>query len=185
MQSFKEQLPMIATYGRMLAALPLAFFLHLGEPWSVWPAAILFCLASLTDWLDGYWARKYSCESAMGKFMDPIADKIIVLAALILLLDQGMLPASLVILLLARDIFIGGIRSVAATNQVIIAAKPFGKWKTGFQMMSIPCLFLAPADFFSGYPLYDLGLYGLWVSVLLSLISGVQYTWGYFQGRKL
>lgn len=184
MQFNKTNLPMIATYGRMIATLPLVILMEMGRPWSVWPATIVFCVASFTDWLDGYWARKYNCESAMGKFMDPIADKILVLGALIVLLERGDIPGILVILLLARDIFIGGIRSVAATNQVIIAAKPFGKWKTGFQMISIPCLLLAPAIELSSIPLYQIGLYGLWISVGLSMISGIQYSWGYFQGRK-
>ncbi len=184
MQSLTKQLPMIATYGRMVLAIPLIILIKLGSPWSIWPAAILFILASLTDWLDGYWARKYNCESAMGKFMDPIADKILVLAALIMLLELGLLPSILVILLISRDIYIGGLRSVAAANQVIIAAKPFGKWKTGFQMIGIPCLLLSPEVDLKPLPLESLGLYALWFSLALSLISGVQYTWAYYANRK-
>ena len=175
---------MIATYGRMVATIPLVLFFELGPPWSVWPATILFVVASFTDWLDGYWARKYNCESAMGKFMDPIADKILVLAALIMLLEMEMIPGILVLLLLARDIFIGGLRSVAASNQVIISAKPFGKWKTALQMIGIPCLLLSPDHSLGTFQLEVIGLYTLWISVILSTISGVQYTWGYYSGRK-
>lgn len=66
MQNIKPFLPMIATYSRIVAAIPLVIFVYLGPPYSIWPAAILFILASITDWLDGYWARKYNCVSPMG-----------------------------------------------------------------------------------------------------------------------
>ena len=144
-------------------------------------AAIFFGLASLTDFFDGYFARRFKVESNMGRFMDPIADKILVLCAIVMLLAMNRVDPVMVFLFLARDIFIGGIRSVAAANNLIIAAKPFGKWKTAFQMAAIPCLLVYEPIF--GIPLADIGYFGLWISVGLSLISGAEYTIGYYKSR--
>ena len=184
-KSWKTELPMWATYSRIFLGpllLPFAIWIPNYE-WAGWLAAVIFILGSLTDWLDGYWARKFNCESNMGKLMDPIADKILVLGALVVLFALERTDSLTMFLLLSRDIFIGGIRSVAAANQVIIAAQPFGKWKTGFQMVAIPCLFIFHPTL--GLPLAEIGKSLLWLSVVLSLISGVQYTWGYYRGRKV
>ena len=94
---------------------------------------------------------------------------------------MGRVDPVMVFLFLARDIFVGGIRAVAATNNMVISAKPFGKWKTALQMASLPCLLVY--DPVMGIPLADIGYYGLWISVGLSLISGVEYTMGYYKSR--
>jgi CDP-diacylglycerol--glycerol-3-phosphate 3-phosphatidyltransferase len=178
---WKNNLPMLLTYARAAAAPVILGVLMSGWVWAGWLGAILFILASLTDWLDGHFARKFKVESNMGRFMDPIADKILVLGAIVMLLAMGRVDPVMVFLLLARDIFIGGIRSVAAANNMIIAAKPFGKWKTGFQMVAIPCLLIYEPIWH--VPIADIGYYGLWVSVGLSLISGAEYTLGYYRSR--
>lgn len=172
---------MLATYARILLA-PFLFIAALTE----WPpsgtvAAVIFIIASLTDWLDGYLARKLNATSTMGKLMDPIADKILVVVALVILLDMQRIDPYMVILLLCRDTFIGGLRSVAAANQVIIAAKPFGKWKTALQMIAIPMIFVF--DPILGVPVYEVGYYLLWISVVLSLVSATQYTVGYYKNK--
>ncbi len=172
---------MLLTYSRAGAAPLIVAVLMLGGQWAGWISAVLFGLASLTDWLDGHFARRFKVESNMGRFMDPIADKILVLGAIVMLLTMGRVDPVMVFLFLARDIFIGGIRSVAAVDNLIIAAKPFGKWKTGVQMVAIPCLLIYEPLF--GIPIADVGYYGLWVSVGLSLISGVEYTVGYYKSR--
>ena len=172
---------MLLTYARAAAAPLILGILMSGWSFSGWLAAALFILSSLTDWLDGYFARKYKVESNMGRLMDPIADKILVLGAIIMLLAMGRVDPIMVFLFLARDIFIGGIRSVAAANNQIIAAKPFGKWKTAFQMVAIPFLLVYEPVY--GIPIADIGYYGLWVSVGLSLISGAEYTLGYYRSR--
>ena len=179
--SWKHNLPTVLTYSRAAVAPVILGILMSGWSWSGWTAAILFIMGSLTDWFDGYFARKYKVESNMGKFMDPIADKILVLSAIIMLLAMGRVDPIMVFLFLARDIFIGGIRSVAAANNMIIAAKPFGKWKTAFQMVAIPCLLVYEPLF--KIPIADIGYYALWVSVGLSLISGAEYTIGYYKSR--
>lgn len=180
--NWKKELPMMATYSRIVLAIFIVLILQFPFEYSGWVCGVLFFFASLSDWADGYLARKFGAESVMGQFMDPIADKLLVLPVLIMLLSLDRIDPFMVILLSGRDIFIGGIRSVAAANQVIIAAKPFGKWKTAFQMLSIPML-LINQEFF-GIPFPDLGRWGLWLSVALSMISGAQYTFGYWKGRK-
>lgn len=152
-----------------------------GWAWAGWTAAVLFGLASVTDWLDGHFARKFKVESNMGRFMDPIADKILVLGAIVMLLTMNRVDPVMVFLFLARDIFIGGIRSVAAANNLIIAAKPFGKWKTAAQMVAIPCLLIWEPIF--NIPIANIGYWCLWVSVGLSLLSGAEYTVGYYKSR--
>ncbi len=174
---------MILTYSRAAAAPVIVAILMSGWVWAGWLSAILFIIASITDFFDGYFARKFNVESNMGRFMDPIADKILVLGAIVMLLAMGRVDPIMVFLFLARDIFIGGIRSVAAANNLIISAKPFGKWKTAIQMSAIPCLLIYEPVF--GIPIADIGYYGLWVSVGLSLISGVEYTMGYYNKWKL
>jgi len=178
---WKHNLPMLLTYSRAAAAPVILGILMSNLPYAGWLAAALFILASLTDWLDGYFARKYGVESNMGRFMDPIADKILVLGALVMLLAMGRVDPIMVFLFLARDIFIGGIRSVAAANSQIISAKPFGKWKTALQMVAIPFLLIYERLF--GIPIAEIGYYALWVSVGLSLISGAEYTIGYYRTR--
>jgi CDP-diacylglycerol--glycerol-3-phosphate 3-phosphatidyltransferase len=177
----KRNLPMLLTYARAAAAPFILFILMSGWAYAGWASAILFALASLTDWLDGMFARMFAAESNMGRFMDPIADKILVLGAIVMLLAMGRVDPIMVFLLLARDIFIGGIRAVAAANNMIIAAKPFGKWKTALQMGAIPCLLIYEPLF--GIRIGDIGYFGLWISVGLSLISGAEYTIGYYKGR--
>lgn len=177
-----KSLPMVATSLRIFAA-PLFFVaLYSSQAWADWFCAILFILASLTDWLDGYLARKLNALSNLGKFMDPIADKILVLSALLILLVQNKVDPAMVTLLISRDIFIGGIRSAAAADGLIIDAKSTGKWKTAFQMMAIPCLFLSLQ--LSFLPLQSIGYWTLWLSVVLSLKSGFDYTMAYFSIRK-
>jgi CDP-diacylglycerol--glycerol-3-phosphate 3-phosphatidyltransferase len=173
---------MLLTYSRAAAAPVILAILMSGWSYAGWASAILFVIAALTDWWDGMLARRYGVESKMGRVMDPIADKILVVGAIVMLLAMGRVEPDMVFLFLARDIFIGGIRSVAAANNLIIAAKPFGKWKTAVQMLAIPCLLVYEPQF--GVPIADIGYYGLWVSVGLSLISGVEYTIGYYRGTK-
>ena len=145
-------------------------------------AAIIFALASMTDWADGYFARKYESVSNFGKFMDPIADKILVTSVLAMLLSLGKIDAWMVIIILARDNFIGGLRSVAAADAIIIAAKPAGKWKTAMQMIAIPLVIVGHLEFL---PFLDKIGYGvLWVSVILSITSAVEYYFAYLKGLR-
>ncbi len=178
---WQKKLPMRATYSRIALA-PVIFVLcYMSASWAQWAAAALFILASITDYYDGYWARKFKVESNEGRFMDPIADKILVLTALVILLDFKRIDPVMVTLFLSRDILIGGLRSIAATDHIVISAKPTGKWKTAIQMIAIPCLFIYVPVL--GLPLREIGYGALWLSVVLSLWSGWEYFSGYRSGR--
>lgn len=178
-ESYVKQLPLWATLLR-IAAVPFIVVIMLYQTlyWN-WIAAGLFIFASITDWLDGYWARKYNAESDIGRLLDPIADKVLVSTVLILLIPLERIEALLVIILLNRDILINGLRSFAAAKGKVISAGQLGKWKTGFQMVAIPALLIHE----NIGPLSGqfIGYWGLWISVALSLLSAAEYTYGYFK----
>ncbi len=145
-------------------------------------AAGLFILASVTDYYDGYFARKYNAVSNMGKFMDPIADKILVTSILVMLIPYHRIDPYMVIVILTRDTLIGGLRSVAAADQIIIAAQASGKWKTALQMIAIPAVIVG--ENWSHIPFDRIGYWALWVSTILSVTSGIQYVLGYLKARS-
>ena len=134
-----------------------------------WIALAIFIVASLTDLLDGKIARKYNLVTNFGKFMDPLADKLLVCSALICLIELGTIPAWMVIVIIAREFIISGFRLIASDNGVVIAASYWGKFKTTFQIVMI-CLMIA-----------DLEQIGLltdivtWAAVALTVISLVDY----------
>ena len=100
-------------------------------------ALIIFCIAAFTDFLDGYYARKYNLVTTFGKFMDPLADKLLVLSALLMLIELDILPAFVAILILSRELMVTGIRTLAISEGKVIAASPLGKAKTVSQMLMI------------------------------------------------
>ncbi len=114
--------------------------------------------------------------------MDPIADKILVTSILVMLVHSARIEPLMVIIILARDNFIGGLRSVAAADQIIIDAKPAGKWKTALQMVAIPAVIIDQQ--FLGLPFEKIGYWVLWISVILSVTSGIQYYLGYLKARR-
>ena len=132
-----------------------------------------------TDWFDGYFARKYKSVSKFGKFYDPAADKIIVLAALIVVLVLGRINPILAFLLVARDFIIGAVRSAAASENVVLMARPIGKLKAGVQMVSLP--FLVFGQDVLGLPTMKMASIALWVSLLLSIVSAIEYIQSYIK----
>ena len=132
-------------------------------------AVVLFIIASLTDLLDGKIARKYNMVTNFGKFMDPLADKLLVCSALICLIELGQLPAWMVIVIISREFIISGFRLVASDNGVVIAASYWGKFKTTFQMIAVILLILdIPA-------LRLVTTLCVWVALALTIISLVDY----------
>lgn len=120
--------------------IPLFLVFMLNDFFGGWDneiAAIIFIVASITDWLDGYLARKNNIVTNFGKFMDPLADKLLVCSALIAFVEIGYLPAWIVIVIISREFIISGFRLVAADNGIVIAASYWGKFKTVFQMIMI------------------------------------------------
>lgn len=122
----------------------LALLLPVGGAWLHYTALAIFLIASFTDYLDGHIARKYHLVTNFGKFMDPLADKMLVASALICLVEIGLLPAWAVILLIGRDFIISGFRLIAAERGLVIAAGPLGKIKTVLQMLLIILLLAWP-----------------------------------------
>ncbi len=134
-----------------------------------WIALAIFIIASLTDFLDGHIARKYNLVTNFGKFMDPLADKLLVCSAMICLVELARIPAWVVIIIIAREFIISGFRLVASDNGVVIAASYWGKFKTVFQMIMI-CLMIAD--------LPSLALVTqivMWVALVLTVVSLVDY----------
>ena len=141
-----------------------------GGPANKWIALILFCVASLTDMLDGKIARKYNLVTNFGKFMDPLADKLLVCSAMICMIEMGKLPAWIVIVIIAREFIISGFRLVASDNGIVIAASYWGKFKTVFQMAMIIVLI---ADFGGVFDIIAQVL--IWIALALTIISLIDY----------
>ena len=134
-------------------------------------SAAIFIVASLTDMLDGKIARKYGLVTNFGKFMDPLADKLLVCSALICLIELGQLPAWMVIVIISREFIISGFRLIASDNGVVIAASYWGKFKTTFQMIAVILLI------FNLEALRLLADICVWVALALTVISLADYIW--------
>ena len=139
------------------------------EGWCKWTALAIFIIAAFTDLFDGRLARKYKLVTNFGKFMDPLADKLLVCSALICLVELERIPAWIVIIIIAREFVISGIRLIAADDNVVIAASKWGKVKTVFQMIMV------------GFMIGNLEIFSLltallmWIAVALTLISLADY----------
>ena len=175
-------LPNLLTMGRVFMIPACLWFLDRGTAKDCFWSAVVFTLAALTDVLDGWLARQMNVVSVLGKFLDPLADKLIVMASLVWMVPMGRIPAWVVIVLLAREISVTGLRSVAASEGVVIAAGSEGKTKTALQMIGIVALLV-------GFP-YHLSYFGLdcgivdvvkvgrllvYLSLVFSLASAVEY----------
>lgn len=135
-----------------------------------WIALVIFCVASLTDMLDGKIARKYNLVTNFGKFMDPLADKLLVCTALICLTSMNRLNVIVVLVIIAREFIISGFRLVAADNDIVIAASYWGKFKTVSQMFM---LILLIADLGGVFNMIAQVL--IWVSLVLTIVSLIDY----------
>jgi CDP-diacylglycerol--glycerol-3-phosphate 3-phosphatidyltransferase len=136
-------------------------------------AALVVAIAGATDLLDGYFARKWKIESLLGKFLDPIADKLLLLVSLVILMKLGRVEPWLVIALLSREFLITALRGVAAGEGLIIAAGTTGKYKLTFQLIGLGFLMWYGSAF--GLPGYQIGTLILYVALFISLVSGGQY----------
>ena len=176
-------LPNILTMLR-IAAIPLLCILLLSPDRDAgfWAAA-LFAAASVTDWLDGYLARRMGIVTVFGKFLDPIADKLIVMAALIMILPFDRVPAWMVLVILGREMIITGLRGIASTEGIVIAASNLGKFKTIFQLVAIIGLLLHyDYRWFFGIEhellvvnMHNVGMFYLWIATVITIWSGVDY----------
>lgn len=179
-----KNLPNLLTIFRMvLSILLLVFILHgnvilpswVDKSWINYFSCLIFCVASLTDFFDGYIARTYNLKSTFGEVFDPLADKMLILAAFVGLLVAGRANAWAVYIILSREFFITGLRVIVAGSGKKVAANMLGKYKTGFQILAIAFLL---ADFFPG------GEFLLWIATFATLYSGYDYAMRYYKSMK-
>ncbi|MFD1336174.1 CDP-diacylglycerol--glycerol-3-phosphate 3-phosphatidyltransferase [Oceanobacillus iheyensis] len=178
-------LPNKLTFSRILMIPIFILLLSIPFPWGAWDignselpvahflAALIFIIAAATDWIDGYYARKYQLVTNLGKFMDPLADKLLVSAALILLVEMEIAPAWIVIIIISRELAVTGLRLVAAGEGIVLAAGSMGKLKTATQMISIAVLLLHNFPF--SYIDFPFGIIMLYIALIFTIISGVDY----------
>ena len=168
--------PNILTLGRIATAPVIVYLLLVPDSTAMSIAAALFFIATMTDFLDGYIARSYGSGTTLGKFLDPLADKVVVISALIMLAGTPQLPrvpAWMVAVTVIREIMVTGLRAIAAAEGLVMAAEELGKYKMALQSIAIQGLLIRYTyfhiDFFAG------GMFVLWIAMGLSVWSGVDY----------
>ncbi|RMG91279.1 MAG: CDP-diacylglycerol--glycerol-3-phosphate 3-phosphatidyltransferase [Zetaproteobacteria bacterium] len=161
----------------LIPALIAAFYLP--ADLGYWSASMIFAVASATDWLDGYLARRRNEVTPFGRFLDPVADKLIVATALVLLVADDRCPALLAVIIIGREITIGALREWLAERANIIHVSMLAKWKTALQMIAITALLLHRSV--AGVSMHDVGIILLWLAAALTLWSAYEYmrdAWG-------
>jgi CDP-diacylglycerol--glycerol-3-phosphate 3-phosphatidyltransferase len=148
-------------------------FYFLSEPWSHYVSAFIFAIASITDWLDGYLARQRGEITNFGRFLDPVADKLLVATSLVILVEAGMVGGILAMVIIGREILISALREWLAEQSEVVHVSQWGKWKTAMQMVAIETLFLHETVL--SIPMHELGVVLLWGAAVLTLWSGFKY----------
>ena len=172
-------LPNLLTLSRIVVIPIIIGLFFVREHWAAWTACVLFSVAAITDYVDGYLARSWSQVSIVGKFLDPIADKLLVAAVLFMLVavDKlngiSVLPA---VVILLREVLVSGLREFLAGIRVGMPVSRLAKWKTAIQMVALGILIVGK-DGPVGIPVQEIGEIGLWAAGLLTLITG----WDYMQ----
>jgi CDP-diacylglycerol--glycerol-3-phosphate 3-phosphatidyltransferase len=175
-----SSLPNLLTLSRIFAV-PLFVILMWNATWVGYTAAfVLYCIAGLTDYLDGYLARSHGTVSKLGVFLDPVADKIMVAAVIVMLIHNNLIlgwhviPALVIIL---REITVSGLREFLATARIGLPVSQLAKWKTTFQMVALGALILVPASghWWPALPSQPVGLICLWLAGVLTLVTGWDY----------
>ena len=174
-------LPNILTYGRIAAVPAVVAVLYFMEGDTAhWIALVLFCAACITDWLDGYLARAWEQQSTLGRMLDPIADKLLVGAVLMMLVYDRTISGPAIfaaVIILSREILVSGLREFLAELNVKILVSRLAKWKTAFQMIALGALLAGPAAErelqISG--ITSIGIALLWLAALLTLWTGYDY----------
>ncbi len=138
-----------------------------------WVTAIFFLLVAVTDTIDGYFARRRGAVTTLGKFLDPLADKLLIVTALIALISTRGIPPWMVIVIVGREIAVTGLRSIAVSQGIVIDASNLGKHKTVFETIAIFFLILGGEDFSINFHL--VGMVFLWIAFFLAVFSGIDY----------
>jgi len=171
-------LPNILTLSRIVAIPVIVGLLFVAQGWAAWLALVLYTAACITDWLDGHLARLQNLESPIGKFLDPIADKLLVGALLLTMAGTARLtfwglPAAIIILM--REILVSGLREyLAGLKQISVPVSRLAKWKTGVQMVALGFLIIGPYGP-GHYPWTNIGEIGLWLAAIVTAITGWDY----------
>jgi CDP-diacylglycerol--glycerol-3-phosphate 3-phosphatidyltransferase len=171
--------PNLVTMGRVLLIPGVLFFIDNYNPLRSFIASLLYLVSAAGDGLDGYLARSRGQVSVLGKFLDPIADKLTVTAVLVFMVGLGRVPAWVVVVMIARDLAVNGLRSIASAEGLVIAASESGKVKTALQLVAIAMLlihFRYPVLWFdTSIDYHTAGLTVLYVSLAMSVLSGADY----------
>jgi CDP-diacylglycerol---glycerol-3-phosphate 3-phosphatidyltransferase len=174
-----SNIPNLITFSRMLLIPVILYFLNCGGPKGFFWAASFFIIAGITDGLDGYIARKTGKITILGKFLDPLADKVTTLSIMALLVYHHLIPTWLLILILSREFTVNGLRTIAVGEGVVISASQSGKKKTAFQFVGITFLLTHYPYYLIGTGIkldyHKMGLYILYVSLIMSLFSAFEY----------
>jgi len=174
-----RNIPNLLSAVRILAIPIVIGFLSSPGPLASFLAALIFTLASLTDLLDGYIARQQKRETAVGKLLDPMADKLLILSCMIMLIPLGRIPAWIVVLIIGREVAVTGLRGIASAEGQIIGASRLGKAKMLFQTLAMIGLMLHYP--YLGIDFHLLGMILLWVSLVITLVSGIDYFSKFYQ----
>ena len=170
-------LPNCLTLTRIVAAPLIVVLLYYEGPLTCFCAALLFALASITDLLDGHIARRDNLVTSFGKFLDPLADKVLICSVLIMLTYLNWVSAWITVLIVCRELLVTGLRAMAADEGIVIAADKFGKWKTILQSIAIaPLTIHYPL---MGINVHRLGEFLLYIALALTVVSGVHYIYSY------
>lgn len=176
-------LPNMITIGRLFLIPPVLWWMDTADPRLCVLSALLFMLAAGLDIIDGWLARRSGLVTVFGKFVDPLADKVMVAAVLVYLASLGRLPAWLVVVLLTREFYINGLRTLAISEGMVIAANAGGKAKTAFQMTGICFLLIHYRYRMPGFDemidFHRMGMIMVSLSMVLSIWSAVHYTFGF------
>ncbi len=172
-------IPNLLTMARVAIIPAVLVYIDNDSPFRSFIAALLYSASAITDFVDGYLARRWQQISLLGKFLDPLADKLLVMATLVWMVPLGRIDAWLVVLLLARELSITALRGIASSEGLVIAARQKGKHKTALQMAGILCLivhFRYPVIFTDWYVNFHMvGLYTIYISLVFSVFSAVEY----------
>ncbi|MBR3248839.1 CDP-diacylglycerol--glycerol-3-phosphate 3-phosphatidyltransferase [Candidatus Saccharibacteria bacterium] len=165
--------PTILTILRMLLSIIFVIFALLPDTWAKITALVIFVIASLTDLIDGKWARKQKIVTDLGAFLDPLADKMLVNLAFLVLVYLGVVPLWVFAVILIRDFAVDGLRMMAARTGITIAASKYGKWKTTFQMTALIIILLNLIVNLEAFAI--LGNIALYLALALTIFSGGDY----------
>lgn len=180
-QESNINLPNVLTFGRILLIPVFIMLLIDPTPDRALSAAVVFVVAAVTDLLDGYVARKTGQITKLGRLLDPIADKLLVLSALILLVQVDRVSALIAILIIAREVAVTGIRAIAASEGLIMSAETTGKYKMALQVIAIVLLILEGTIVEAIGNLHLAGIVTLYLSLVLGYVSGAQYVWSFWR----